>query len=273
MITIPTEGQDGFMQLLVMRMQALWAHRQSVALEGVSVDLPLRKSEQWTVRVGDLKSTGTGLTRAAGGPGAGGARAVLVEIQYSQNIAAEDQTTDEPTLEVYEDILRGLLKKLFKDVNDFNFEDAKGLVRKTDGNRSPDDNGKPHGWRLASLYMDVLRGTRGQETRVPQFITRSEVHRAEANNGIEGGPETNPEPLVGGPSELELNYELASSSIDKKQRRIRKPASLKKKQDTLIAAQRDAVKHEFEEATQREIKKEREDMRTFGFVKTERNKQ
>lgn len=161
MITIPTEGQDGFMQLLVMRMQALWAHRQSVALEGVSVDLPLRKSEQWTVRVGDLKSTGTGLTRAAGGPGAGGARAVLVEIQYSQNIAAEDQTTDEPTLEVYEDILRGLLKKLFKDVNDFNFEDAKGLVRKTDGNRSPDDNGKPHGWRLASLYMDVLRGTRG----------------------------------------------------------------------------------------------------------------
>jgi hypothetical protein len=169
MITIPSSSQDSFTQLLNTKMQAQWAQRQSVILEGVSVTLPPRHDGTWTFCLGDLRNVGSAAGKVTSGSGANTMRAMILEIEYQEDNDdgghSKEGINTEETMKKYENLLRGMAKSLFRSATDLKFEDARLAVKQIPATHmiekeKSDNKAQPAGWELASLYMEVLRGTK-----------------------------------------------------------------------------------------------------------------
>lgn len=150
-ITVPEASLESFTELLVHKLQPQWSHRQSLTLKnGTSLAL---QNGDWTIRIGDLRMSNRSTQ------GAGSLRGMLVEASYLAG-SSSDNDADGKADEI---MLRSFLDTLLRGTG-AQIEGARVMFRRTrpawrgqDGNESdstPD-------WALASLYMDVLRGSRG----------------------------------------------------------------------------------------------------------------
>lgn len=156
-ITIPSSALETFTQLVGTKLQPQWAHRQSLILEnGTSLSLG---NDEWTVRFGDLKIPSR--------PNQAGStiRALVFEISYN-----DDSDEDAPGGDILvhkddEGMIRSFLESLLEStgVRIDGSTNSRALFRKTGtgiraGAKSPPTAAD---FSLATLYMDMLRGSRG----------------------------------------------------------------------------------------------------------------
>jgi hypothetical protein len=156
MITIPSSGLETFTQLVGTKLQPQWAHRQSLILEnGTSLSLG---DDEWTIRIGDLKIPSR--------PNQAGStiRALVLEISYNND---SDEGMPGDNTSVHKDdegLIRSFLDSLIEGtgVRIDSSTNYRALFRKT--GTTGQDNPKSSSaadFSLATLYMDMLRGSRG----------------------------------------------------------------------------------------------------------------
>lgn len=156
MITIPSSSLESFTQLVGTKLQPQWAHRQSLILEnGTSLSL---SDDEWTIRLGDLKIPSR--------PNQAGStiRALVFEISYN-NSSDEDNSSGDSIVEKDDEVLvRSFLESLLEGtgVRIDSSTNSRALFRKT-GTTTVDHpkSATTADCSLATLYMDMLRGSRG----------------------------------------------------------------------------------------------------------------
>lgn len=156
MITIPSSSLESFTQLVGTKLQPQWAHRQSLILEnGTSLSL---SDNEWTIRLGDLKIPSR--------PNQAGSvvRALVFEISYN-NSPDDDLSTGDSIVQKDDEVLvRSFLDSLLEGtgVRIDSSTNSRSLFRKT-GTTTIDQPNRDAttDCSLATLYMDMLRGSRG----------------------------------------------------------------------------------------------------------------
>ncbi|KAJ9607200.1 hypothetical protein H2200_008272 [Cladophialophora chaetospira] len=165
-ITIPSSAADSFTQLIGTKLQPLWTHRQSLVIEnGTALSL---KDGEWTLRIGDLKNPPR---PNQAGPNL---RGMLVEVSHMDDdddkiIQASKDGRDEANTNSVDKDDEALLRGFLESVTDgsgvsaiINPETSRSLIRRTSPQEK--DRGAPTSspdFKLAVLYLDILRGPRG----------------------------------------------------------------------------------------------------------------
>ena len=156
LITIPSSAVDSFTQLVGTKLQPQWAHRQALLVEN-GTSLALDGSE-WTVRIGDLKIPAR--PNQAGNT----VRALLLELSHHVD-PANDSNKPNTLDKDDESMIRGFLDSLLDGtgVQLDNTTNTRAMFRRTKSPVQHDDSdkGPAADFALATLYMDMLRGSRG----------------------------------------------------------------------------------------------------------------
>ena len=162
LITIPSSSADSFTQLIGTKLQPQWAHRQSLVVEnGTALSL---ENGDWIIRIGDLK------TPSRPGQGVSNLRGMLIEVT-SKNAYLESERTKSDKENVIENgnvpvnkddetLIRGFLNTL-TDGTGVQMDNIRAIFRSTTSIEKADGTSSALNWGLATLYMDMLRGSRG----------------------------------------------------------------------------------------------------------------
>ncbi|OAP65228.1 hypothetical protein AYL99_01200 [Fonsecaea erecta] len=165
-VTVPSSSADSFTQLIGTKLQPQWAHRQSMIIDnGTALSL---ENGEWTIRIGDLK---TPSRPNQVGPNL---RGMVVEVSYlgSQGDATSSRGPDDAPKDVSqkgvgkedEALLRGLLDSVTDGSgvpSILSSETTRSLFRRTRIHvKDKDSSDASPDWDLATLYLDILRGSR-----------------------------------------------------------------------------------------------------------------
>jgi hypothetical protein len=166
LITIPSSSADSFTQLIGTKLQPLWTIRQSLIVEnGTALSL---NNGEWIIRIGDLKVP----PRAnQAGPNL---RSMLVEVAHIENdmddeIQGSDDGSKEAKASAVKEKEETLLRAFLDSVTDgsgvpsiANPETSRSLIRRTRFHEKDKGTAStPPDLELASLYLDIIRGSRG----------------------------------------------------------------------------------------------------------------
>ncbi|OQV02665.1 hypothetical protein CLAIMM_07821 [Cladophialophora immunda] len=165
-VTIPSSSADPFTQLIGTKLQPQWAHRQSMVIDnGTALSL---ENGEWTIRVGDLK------TPSRPNQAGSNLRGMVVEVSFieppvdtTRNQGPEDAPKDVNAKGVSkedETLLRGLLDSVTDGSgvpSIYSIETTRSLIRRTKSHvKGKDSSDASPDWDLATLYLDILRGSR-----------------------------------------------------------------------------------------------------------------
>ena len=154
-ITIPSSATESFTQLIRTKLQPQWAHRQSLIVEnGTALAL---SSDEWTIRIGDIKIP----SRQNQGPP--NIRGMLIELSHTKSAEGKSSPESGPSVTKEEEaVLREYLNSLIQGTG-VQLENSHAMFRRTRIPSSSDAIKTPAepDFALASLYMDMLRGSRG----------------------------------------------------------------------------------------------------------------
>jgi hypothetical protein len=151
LITIPSSSIDTFTQLIGTKLQPQWAHRQTLVVENGSA-LALQDGE-WHIRVGDVK------VPSSPGQGAAALRGMLVELSY--NVESQEDQKDGAVSDDDQTMIRGFLTSM-TEATGLSMDSIRAMFRPTSHTVENDSQGgSASDFRLATLYMDMLRGSKG----------------------------------------------------------------------------------------------------------------
>ena len=159
-ITIPSANADSFTQLISTKLQPLWTIRQTMIVEnGTALSL---NGGEWIVRIGDLKIPPR-LNQAGSS-----VRGILVEVSHMVDEKDNEDKGPDDGQKVSKDdetLIRAFLESVTEGSgvpSILTTDTARSLIRCTKFEEK--DKGAPHSppdFALASLYLDILRGSRG----------------------------------------------------------------------------------------------------------------
>lgn len=154
LITIPNTDVDNLTALIAQKLQPLWYHRQSVTLDN-GLSLAIRDGT-WRVSVGDVRALGR--TQAV----ESSLKGYLIELtdlkdEFGLSDLPEDKARDAGR-EIFVQILRRTFGEIVEDLDASNISIA--VTGPSDSQDQTKGGKNEKDWRLAKLYMNVLRTLR-----------------------------------------------------------------------------------------------------------------